>query len=485
MTIINNRLSKVLIISLTLWGIVSCASEEIPNVGEDRPPTETEILIPIKVPLTRTPPNENNDPENSINTVRMMILKAGIVRANTWLNTAKDSLHILIADSVPVGNVDFFLIANEASAWNLGTYGKNTSLSTADLEGKILNFSAYPTTGPMSITTPGLLENQKPIPMVRIYKNLQINQDGTAQYGPLLMDSTASDYDEHWGVKRLYAKLTFRLDVVFQDLVGGDPIKLDSIKVMRMPTQSYLGEKSYTLTSFFNGDTLNRNALPNTYAPTSKQGHGGFYASFTTYLPEYRVSTKDSFTYIAFYVNLAGSNSPTTHREYKVVIGDGIDKNGANMSNDSLLNDISLNSVYDYTIRRNTHYIYDAKLESYQHSSDIQLTLKPTVLPWNFSDSIDPVDVYENFLAVDPVNIIVPDGNLFHGTLNVYTDYKHGWNIRNLVSTASFNPTGGTENHTSGPFKFTYLGNSGSSVTFDITTGKNGKIKRSVKIYRP
>jgi hypothetical protein len=468
MLITNNILYKVLIVALALWGLASCASNEIPDVVKPPVTIPNEELIPIKVPVTRTPPNVTTDPETYINSVRMIVIRNGFVSSNTALVTINQP-SITIADSVPVGTVDFFLIANEKSTWNLGdpSWQKGTAHTTAELKNKILSFTNYPDTLPTAKTNP--------IPMARIYENLQINANGTAQYGSLMMDSLDVDYDKYWGLKRLYAKLTFNLAVVFANLVGHDPIKLDSISVKNMPSQSYLGEFiPFTLATFFNGDTLNRTASPNSYTPMP--GNIGFNASFTTYLPEHIVSLKDNYTYISMNVNLAGSSAVGTKREYKIVIGDGIQgKDNATMLA------TAGNYLSDYNIRRNTHYTFNATLLSYEHSSDQELILRPTVLDWDASLAPDTFDYDAQYLIVNPTTIHMI-GSPYQGVIDVYTDYKKGWNISHTqTGGATFSYDGPSDNRPNGQLRFRVTGGFGS-VTIKITTGKDRKLEKYVML---
>ncbi|MDR2495928.1 MAG: hypothetical protein LBD21_02220 [Tannerellaceae bacterium] len=435
-----------------------------------------EELIPIEVPVTRTPPNA--DAESRVNTVRMIVLRGGYVRTNQMISLSSITTSAVIEDYVPVGLVDFFLIANERSGWNLGALNIGDPQTKEQLKSKILNFTAHPAIPQTVLPSPA---ESDLIPMARIYEALQINSDGTAQSGSTVL----TDPELHWGLQRLYAKLTFNLEVVFADLAGHDPIKLDSIAVRHLPSQSYLGEKPFTLSTFFDPDTLDRNQAPNVYGPSNSLG---FDAKFITYLPEHLVANKDDYTYISLNVNLAGSSAVATKREYKIVIGESI-RPAAGKDNDSLLNTSGpTNYVSDYYIRRNTHYQFDAILKSYDHSSDQDLILKPRVMDWDESFAPDTFDYDAQILLVNPSDIIIPAGvTTYQGVIDVYTDYQKGWNatVSHYSGTGSCAIIGGSDNRPNGQLKFNMNGgSSGNYAIITITTGKDRKMERKIKVTK-
>ena len=139
---IKTWIKAILFLLLFTGGMMSCTSEEAPVEWEENPYKEGSI--PLDIPLTRS---VNDAHDKYIDSVRLIIIKNSVITNNRFIPVASSQNDILFREEVPMGNVDYFLIVNELSSWNLdsATYlpvGK--ILFANDLKKKILSFNAYP-----------------------------------------------------------------------------------------------------------------------------------------------------------------------------------------------------------------------------------------------------------------------------------------------------------------------------------------------------
>lgn len=458
------KIINSLLILVCCLSIISCTSEQSIIPPDNTKPIEEEQQIPMELPVTRgINGNLADSVDFRVGTVRLMVIKNGYLRNNKLLSgLTKDSTEVIIRDSVPTGKVDYFLIANELSSWNLGALTVDNTLSSSTLKSKVLSFGAgdnYPQ-----------VSDTEWIPMLAHFENLEINTDSKAYHtGVEVTDSLGK-------LTRMYAKVTLDLKSAFAKLDnGGEPIELDSVFVSHMPKESYLYRTVYTKGNFFNG--INGKGLTgNTYREKSDSiiGH------FTFYIPEHIVGDPADRTYLSAVVRLVAD--PTIKREYKIAIGDSIANwNRTNDHNEYLMTRSSPEAV---RVSRNKHYIFNAEIQSFDKTSGYDLKIESTVIAWE-SGKLDYTDIWQYDLKVSPQdNYYIGTVSPYEGVVTIETNAPKGWSVSGSNGVTFENSSGvyvpTLENQTGNKLRFRYS-NSGLSGTIDI---KAGSVVKQIKLIR-
>ncbi|MDR2809804.1 MAG: hypothetical protein LBB84_04505 [Tannerellaceae bacterium] len=443
-----NTFVKIGLLCIWFIGITTCTSDEHAWQRGNSEQIDTTLFkegtVPVLIPVTKSP--NDNDPENRIVSVRIIVIKQDRVTNNKVINNINASeTNIQLTDLVPVGTVDFFVIVNELSNWDLNGITIGNTYFSNNLKQKLISYnSGLP-----------VVDATHPIPMFEMYENLQITESGNTLLNNISVTLSS--------VKRLYAKVTLNLKSIFEDLDnGGDPIEIKQVSIKRMPKESYLAPLSYTKNSasdFFSGTLA---LTPNTnyfvYADS-------FKSNFICYIPEYLVSEIDSFTYISAVVNLVGDVN--SEREYKIVLGDGI-SNG----NTYMLGNTKLYS--DVRISRNKWYQLDIKIKSFDIRGEEDIEIRPIIVPWDTSIPVDSTGFRDHILTVSQ-DIFQLAAVSFDGIVEITTDHPGGWSanlapkqsgtLRTTLNT--FVGTSGT-----GVLKFHYNGQSITEAdTIKVTAG--------------
>ncbi|GHV49420.1 hypothetical protein FACS1894181_08300 [Bacteroidia bacterium] len=464
----NRLFLYILYVCLLGLGMSACTGEEIrekPVKTEPAPET-----LHVKIPVTRAVNDAN--PENAIRTARLIVVdkytRKIIVNKDTIVAGLNTNAQIVFNELVFVGTVDWYIICNELTSWGFGTsaYNKGNTIDVATtIDNKILSFA-----NSNDLQFDG---SAKLIPMVGIYKGLEIRATaphfwwGSAQVDP------------GW-VKRLIAKVKLQIDCTYlTDLLnnGGTPIDITGLSVKRMPKESWILPKVFT--GPFPGNLFDGANLPLTY-PRYTSNALGFHYLDSFYIPEYHPQDTGYYSYISAKMNLRAGASAATEKEYRLVIGNGMEPK----TNAQLLGPTKTGN--DVVIDRNTCYNFIITVVSYEHGGDQDLVIRPTVVNWDESILLDTIDIGDNNLLVSPGSFTLPSStpSPYKGVIDIYTDYQHGW-------TASAATTGGATivldpphtNQPSGKLKFTFTGTVGTA-TITIKTGKNDKLTKVVTITR-
>ncbi|MDH6306168.1 hypothetical protein M2459_002882 [Parabacteroides sp. PF5-5] len=439
----TEKIIRLLLVLIGCIGILSCTSEE-----ERLNPPITEENIPLQIPLTKSVNGENNE-EERVETVRMIIIKDGRVTNNIKkVDLTVDSTSVIIQDSVPVGTVEYFLIANEKESWNFDALTPKTLVSSSLIKSKVLNFDRYP-----------VVHKDTAIPMFAHYEQLQIKSDSKAYYYGADVSASLGN------LTRLYVKVSLKLSCVFSNLQNsGEAIYLKSILVKSMPKESYLAPDFYlknTDADFFDGDTTDVIKNSN-YALTST----GFSGDFLFYIPEHIVSEVSRRSYISAKVALL--NDPTIEQEYQIILGDSITRN----DNEYMQKYAGIKGLRVY---RNTHYGITASIESFNQSSSSDLTIVGKIIDWN-ATLTDETEPQEYSLTVSQSAISIPlktytPTNTYEGSISVTTDYSGGWNVKESSTGVDTSIAGNT---------LKYIIKGGSSP-WEIKVGA-GKLTKTIKI---
>jgi hypothetical protein len=435
-----------------LIGITTCTSNEQSwEGGGGNVPTDTlkETTVPVKVPITKAP--NDSDPENRIVSARIIVIKQNRITNNKVINNIADSEgNIQITDLVPVGHVDFFVIVNELSAWNLDDIDIGDTYFSNNLKQEIITYTGCP-----------VVDATHPIPMFRMYENLLITEEGNT-----LQNNVSVTLSE---VERLYAKVSFSLKCTFEDLPYKDPIEIKSVTIKNMPKEAYLAPKEYTKTetSDFFEEVLPLNT--NTYTWTSTD----FTSAFLCYIPEYLVSDITRYTYISAVVRLKGRTEPEYEKEYKIVLGNGITShNNAYMLGNTV-------TYSDVRISRNTHYSFTGNITSFDIPDEMDMVIKAKILKWE-EKPLDQQNIQNYTLEVSQNEFLFrPPLSVVNGVVNVTTDYSDGWSATmaakqsGVLRTSLDDAVGGTVTKpSSGILKFTFDGNTIQDAdTINVTAG--------------
>lgn len=442
------RTIKIVQILIVLICFISCSSEEngvtLPSIIEDE-------TIPLQVPFTKS--INGADSTNRVKTVRMIITKDGRVTNNIKKSDLTvDSISVVIQDSVPVGKVNYYLIANEDSFWDFDLINIDDYISASLIKEKVLNFSAYP-----------VVNKDNHIPMFGMYEGLNITSDSKAYY-------EGTDVTNDLGkLTRLYVKASLELKCIFNDLPNKQSIELKSLSIKSMPKKSYLAPTYYNDgAGFFDGaftDITNTN-----YILSST----GFSGDFEFYLPEHIVTDTINKTYISAVVRMV--SDPTKEREYRIVLGDSIIRN----DNNYMLNDASFQGV---RVSRNTHYLIKAAIKSYEESAGHDMEIVTTVINWETTNT-DDNDIWKYDLKVSQDEFYIDGSNEYDGVIHIKTNYPSGWSVKGSTGVSFENSIGSyvstLDNQTGETLKFK-LSTGGLSGSIDITAGP---IVKRIKLTR-
>lgn len=443
-------LIKMLTVWFFLWGMMACTSSEL--LQEDDPYKEG--VVPLEIPVTKGV--NDSDPDNRIESIRLIVLKNDRVISNKFIGSIPATqVTIEIRDTVPVGNIDYFLIANELSSWNLGGISIGSIAFANDIKNKTISFSAYP-----------IVNTSNTIPMVNHYINLKVESNGDTS-----LDGTAVSATALGTLERLYAKLTLDLRSKFSELAnGGEEIELKKVSVKSLPKVSYLAPNLYNKTAdndYFNGADITLTS--SNYSLTTDS----FIGQFTVYLPEYRLFDISRRTYISATVALVAD--ATNEREYTIIVGDGIATyDDEYMSGNTV-------AISDLNIRRNAYYKIRARIKSFDETSSTDLEIVASVTDWNATNvnTTDPEEYFLNISQSEFNNIGTSLGttsNPYEGVVNVTTSNPNGWK-------ASTKSTGLTILST-GDDKLTFKIAAATSVTSWIIDVTAGKVTKQIKITR-
>jgi len=431
--------------------VLSCTTNEL---DLKQIPSEKNEDITIDMPLTKGNVN-TGDPNDSVAMARLIIIKGGKVQVNEKKEYSEilGSSDIIFRDiEVPVGYADFFMITNEASAnWNFdaGQYQKGSYLQSSVLKREILNYTTNPQVG----------DGLPPIPMVGIHEGLYAHTDSlTYKEWGTVNQAVVNSGD----VKRLYAKVSLNVDCIFSQMPnGGEPLTIKKITVKNLPKKSYLSPFRYAENNFFEHDiTLNSQ----NYTRTGQR----FDGNFSFYVPEYLVSDTSKYTHILLQVSLV--NDPTIVRNYRIVVGNGIQ--GTN-KNEYLLG--LTKTAEDLVIDRNTHYEITAHLKGFDGTSGSDLTIVGKIVDWNTKPT-DPEKPQEYSLDITTSNLTVPSGmgtsgTPYEGIIHITTDYTKGWTATQGTGTSGVTFPGHTFPEGGKQLKFRIAGGS-SPWTINVTAGK-------------
>jgi hypothetical protein len=416
--------------------------------------------------MTKTPVDLTN-PEDSVVGVRWIVLSnpGRKVLVNEYID--RDSIEDLTSNheatisfraKIERHYADFFMIANEFSAWGLGSYAVGSIVFPETLKEKILNYSTY-----LQVNTSNL------IPMAGIYEHLYIAADGkTYKNG----DNTTGVLQDPGEIERLYAKVTFKLTALASKQSNdGDSIDIEKIAIKRMPTSSYLAPYLYLGTTTFDGADIPVSPGAN-YVNSFAVTDSLFRGMFSFYIPEYLVSDTAKYTYASVGVRLR--SDADAKREYRIVIGNGI----TTFKNDSLLKPTSPGRSYTtLSINRNTHYYFDASIINFDLRGEQEIEIRPRILDWGVTP-VDSAYIRDYYLTVGQDKFVVPpSASSFYGVIRVTTDYTDGWSAVVTPSGAYTTVTApATFPVPTGDLRFTYNGTlfvapSHPADTISITAG--------------
>jgi hypothetical protein len=458
----NKRaLSNLLWICLVIYCFFSsCAAES--TAEPERRGEEKGIL---HVPMTRGTYAEESD----IQSARMIVFRGnGDLVKNT--NTPSDPMPYTpytFVDTVPVGYLNVYLIANEMAGWNLSAV-----TTEAQLMQKIYDYGA-PTQLPDADAT-------HHVPMFGMYKGIYINALGNSTKDLTSPNPGVDPYPIT--VERIFSKVTLKLQCLFGEQAnGGDPVELKSISLKRVPKESYLVPKRFI------GGISDFNDYHTTspyLAPTSGyvENATGFQDSISFYIPEYMANDTSLYTYLSIKANVKGFS--TIDREFKLVLGEGLTHGNKFMLGDSILPDGHQRNVGDVSVLRNTHYVIDARIVNFDKSGYMDIDLKLDVIAWDGTIA-DPDDVHDYALFVSQSEFH-PTSSPYKGVVNIVTDYGKGWNasVESATGGATCTLQPLVTGQPSGALNFTYTGGSPSSIKIKITTGPDNKITKYIMISR-
>jgi hypothetical protein len=405
--------------------------------------------LPINLPVTRAI-NDNN-PENTITSARLIVIKNSIVANNKEFTienhlAINDSVHV--KDTIPVGTVDLFIFANEDPSWGLSSIAKNTTCSPENIEKKTIGFSAYPT-----------VSTSTPIPMYRQFRNLHISNEGTFTFGGSVI--TMAELGE---IDRLYAKVTLVISAKFTEMAnGGDPIKLDSVSVKSMPKHSYLTPSHGLLYpasgGYFNGARYH----PVNGTDNYKADAAGLYDSINWYIPEHRLSDPLYKTFIHVKASLEDVTDVTEQVAFApIVLGDG-----ANVYTQEEMRGSGI-ALTNWFITRNTHYTVNARIKSFSKTNESEMTIKTTINSWNETLKIGDQDFWLYELTVSQDIFYIPSTGAFNGVVTVETNHPKGWNATGSTG-VTFSGSSSLSNQTGTLLQFSYSGTGDGYI--DITAG--------------
>ena len=323
-------------------------------------------MVTLHVPLS----TKAGDPayESKIQNARMIVAHSASrkILINTVVPNQIDPVSQEWAKfiaSVPVGDIDLYLFANELSSWNLNSYTVGSNAPTANqLQAMTLDVTDYPD---VDIT--------HPIPMFLYHQNIHIDKFGVMTMGGAPLTT--------FEVVRIFSKVRIKINCPYSALPDATPMTLDSVYIRQMPKKSWLLAKTHDLpggsANFFDG-TYYDPSYAKVANATALDGTAGFYHEYIFYIPEYIPSNASLYTYL---VLTAHRNSNPAHRfHYKLVIGNGI-------ATKTIQQMFASTTPSDFRIPRNTYYILDIeKITAFGEDDVIAIVLNPTVSSWTVVD---------------------------------------------------------------------------------------------------
>jgi hypothetical protein len=359
--------------------------------------------LPVDLPVTRAV--NDGDPENTIKTARLIVIKNSVVANNKMVTVASGAVNI--SDIIPVGTIDMFIIVNEEGrGWGLDAITVNDTYFSENIEKKILSFSAYP-----------VVDATNQIPMYRQFKGLHVSNSGafTFEGSPIV------DMNKLGEVDRLYAKVTLAVGAVFANTVGKDPIQIDSMSIKSMPKFSYLtpsvGYLYPAAGEYFNGAVSGKTAK---YDESTTEVHD----TITWYIPESRLSDPANLTYISIKASLADNILPEEQEEYKIAIGDGAFNGVSGYTQAQMFaGNIPMSALF---VTRNTHYDVSATITSFSKTNESEIDVITKIIIWE-PVKIDDKEVSEYDLNVSQDEFHFTGPGAFRGLITVDTNYPQGW----------------------------------------------------------
>jgi hypothetical protein len=377
-------------------------------------------------------------------------------------------------ETVPVGYLNVYLIANELPTWNLASVNTEAQLDTIIYN--YYTYSGYTTQLPEA-------DGTHHVPMFGMHKGIYVSSSGNTDLtSPNPNPPTPAPYPIT--VERIFAKVTLKLNCVFADQTnGGSAVELKNITLKQVPKHSYLSAQRYFGSDFNDYPAFYTNpALPPPTLPTNwpsstyVETTTGFQDSLTFYLPEYLLSDTTKYTYLSIKVNVKGSLS--LDKEYKIVLGEGLVHSNKYMLGDSIV-DGHRRDILDLSILRNTHYVIGGRITNLSLTGDQDLGVKLVVVDWDDTKVIDPWDIGDYSITISQSDFQVPTTSLpFTGVVTIETDYNRGW------SASSSNPSmvtlNGSVTNQFGPLRFTVNNGATGTTYIDVTVGKITKRIRIV-----
>jgi hypothetical protein len=471
-------------------GIATCTSDELQTNPIPLPlPEEEPELMEV---VTKAPVDLSN-PEDSVAGVRWIVLSnpGAKVLVNQYIDadsiaklTTNHFAEIIFRALLPGGYADFFMIANERSNWNLGSYAVGSTLLPQTLkEGKMIDYSPYFLVTPKLPSLPVGVNHL--IPMAGIYEHVYVAGGQTYTNSDKVTPVDVGKVD------RLYAKVTFKLTALISDqLNDGDSIDIKKIAIINMPEETRLAPYLYPHWAYNSGEYVEPTAAnyvrfaPN---PSSTPGTDSIFRGvFLFYIPEYFLRDTAKYTYASVWVNLR--DDVDAEREYKIVVGNGIKRYiPENKNNAWLLNPASADrGVLDLRITRNTHYYFDASIINFDLRGEQEIEIRPKILDWGVTP-VDSAYIRDYYLTVGQDKFVVPSASSFDGVIRVTTDYTDGWSAAVTPSGAYTTVTApATFPVPTGDLRFTYSGTAfGSSHPADTISITAGALTKKIIITNP
>ncbi|MDR2041981.1 MAG: hypothetical protein LBP98_06635 [Tannerella sp.] len=386
----------------------------------------------------------------------------------------------LLADSVPVGYLNVYLIANERSAWNLDDIKKGV---TQESELKEIKYN-YSTDPDYKTKLPEAHPDQS-IPMFGEKKNVYI-------------DITKPNNKSEVVVKRIFAKVTLQLECIFADSTqhnGGEALALDTVRLWRIPKNSRLVEvERYTDPTFWFNDATtadfrpfrpNPNPVPAGWPvsltaykelPASPGYPARFLDTINFYIPEYLPDDTTFYTYVSIKVGI--KTQPHISKTYKLILGEGLVHGSKFMRGDSILPNGHQRDILDLSIQRNTHYDIQAKIKNFGLTGNEDMDVYLKVENW-VEANLDSLDVVDYTLNISQSQFTIPLNH--EAVVYIETNHPEGWSA-NVDPSSNFSLNGSSgvtslSRQDSGPLKFKAT----ATGTYHINVIV-GKVTKQIKV---
>lgn len=324
--------------------------------------------------------------EDDVQTLRLLVYEYNGTsylsqKANAYYTAAEASAGngtYQMRIEVPHGiAIRVFVVANEKAQWNLG----DPAMSATALRNKVID----------PLEAGATLDMQPPFVM--------FNESGTIE---------SSDYRaQDLPLVRTIAKVSLSVQALFDQIVGlnGGEISLTNATLKRLPkTQKLAPGFSYTANDESDFSLTTTKAFTLTPVVDGQNRVTGFTTEAARkllfYVPEYLLSHKAYYSFLQIngqYTPLGSSSSlPIT---YRIPVGDGVQKlyeaSGA-ASVDQLLTD-------DLSITRNTHYDFEATLQTLGQSDGLQLYVQAQ--PWVEGETVEGASPGAPYLNVSNIDL--------------------------------------------------------------------------------